>query len=151
MEELIAPPPLHSTSIYDYALPPIDQDASFIRVFLMRRTVVTVRGQCAWRDSVIGEGTLRQLPPYPSQCKSQNIRIIDWEGEVRCGADVKTGGFNAGHLLLQVNKLGLHATDHFTKVIFISLGFPRVSAHASESNNFTSDQASACPSYTTCD
>lgn len=106
MNELTTPPPTRSKIDYRYHLPqtqPADQDASFIRVFLMRQIIVTVRGQRAWRDSVIGEGTLRQLPPYPSQSKSPKNRTIDWEGEVRCNDDVKAGGFNVGNLLLKVN------------------------------------------------
>ena len=78
----------------------------------MRQIVVTVRGQSESRDSVIGEGTLRQLPPYPLQCTNPTI---DWEGEVRCDANVKVAGFNAGHLLLKVNNHYLHANDHFTE------------------------------------
>lgn len=105
MKELTTTPPTHSISDYRYVphLSPDDQNAPFIRVFLMRQIIITVRGQRTSQDSVIGEGRLRQLPPYPSQRKGPKNRTIDWEGDVRCKDDVKAGGFNVGNLIIKVS------------------------------------------------
>jgi len=71
----------------------------FIRVFLLRQITVSVFGQRAWRDCVIGEGKLRLLPPLPPDLYpcSEDCQTADWEGEVRCDEDIQTGGFNVGN------------------------------------------------------
>jgi len=93
-------------------LPPIDTAESakskrptkpVIRVHLLRQVCVMVRNQTAWRNAVIGEGKLWPLPPSqmtspPVSDTSSQEESLDWEGEVRCGETVTTGGFNAGNV-----------------------------------------------------
>lgn len=70
-------------------------------MFLLRQVSVTVYGQKAWRDSVIGEGTLKRLPPLA--CQPRGYEVLDWDGEVRCADYVKAGGFNVGDLMIRVS------------------------------------------------
>ncbi|EPQ51099.1 hypothetical protein GLOTRDRAFT_49369 [Gloeophyllum trabeum ATCC 11539] len=65
-----------------------------IRVFLYRQVAATIRGQKTWRPTVLGEGKLRFVP-------SAEGGSLDWEGEVRCRADVAVGGFRVGPLVVK--------------------------------------------------
>ena len=84
------------------AVPRAHDDATqpCVRVFILRQVTAKVNFQKAWRSTVIGEGTL-----WPLQ---QNRTLdgaaegaLDWEGEVRCNADVKTGSFVAGDFVVK--------------------------------------------------
>jgi hypothetical protein len=90
---------------YPINLSPPDKNKPFIRVFLLRQIIVSVYGQKAWRNCVIGEGTLRQLPPLPSNIFSEikGCETLNWEGEVRCAESIRTGGFNVGILTIKVS------------------------------------------------
>jgi hypothetical protein len=88
----------------DHCLPA--KDKHFIRVFLLRQIIVSIFGQRAWRTCVIGEGSLRSLPPFPSDLdpQSEDRQTVDWDGEVRCDEGVQAGGFNVGNLTVKVSR-----------------------------------------------
>lgn len=98
-----------------------------IRVYLLRQITVVVRGQKAWRNVVLGEGTLRAVrAPGPTRRRGaegeeeeEEERTLNWEGEVRCSSPSsspsrtqeeeqehphppKIGGFNASSLGLSL-------------------------------------------------
>lgn len=101
-------------------LPPIDKTESTkskrppeptIRVYLLRQVSVVVRGGRAYRNTIIGEGKLRPLPPNlttspPISDTDSREENLDWEGEVRCEELVAFGGFNAGNVVVKVSLLG---------------------------------------------
>ncbi|KAJ7593832.1 hypothetical protein C8J56DRAFT_422352 [Mycena floridula] len=74
-----------------------NQSKPSIRVYLLRRVVVTSNGQTIRRNLILGEATLNALPPALSLDENLN-----WEGKVRCtNFDVRVGGFDAGFLVVQ--------------------------------------------------
>ncbi|KAJ3522242.1 hypothetical protein NMY22_g11974 [Coprinellus aureogranulatus] len=84
-----------SLSIKDSESDPI------IRVYLMRQITVELRGQKAWRNVVLGEGTLTSVPPLMTSCycpsSSSRTEHLDWEGELRCDDDVIAANFTIGN------------------------------------------------------
>lgn len=78
-----------------------------IRVFLARQIVIEVNGRQSWRNSSLGEGKLWPVAPIHVvenvQHGEETEVTVDWEGEVRCRDDVKTGSFNAGSLVVKVS------------------------------------------------
>ncbi|CAA7262973.1 unnamed protein product [Cyclocybe aegerita] len=74
----------------------------FIRVYLLRQVSVSMKGTSAWRNIVLGEGTLAPIPPDLSSCCSLTRQCreghVDWEGEVSCRDDITVGGFNAANV-----------------------------------------------------
>lgn len=79
-----------------------------IRVYLLRQICVHVHGQKAWRNSVLGEGTIWPVES-PTRARESEFggptdgdEAVDWEGEVRCNGDVRVGGFHAGTLIVKV-------------------------------------------------
>lgn len=88
-------------------LPWYDDDKSSkkpsVRVFLLRQICARVHGQRAWRNIVLGEGKLWPTQP-PESLLDPTVDAdlsLDWEGEVRCNADVNVGGFSAGALVVK--------------------------------------------------
>ncbi|KAJ8520674.1 hypothetical protein ONZ45_g2531 [Pleurotus djamor] len=91
---------------FSTASPPLPKP--IIRVFILRQISVEVRGQKAWRNCNIGEGTLTPLPPpagsrecLVAEGEEKTAMNLDWEGEVRVNKDVDIGGFNAGKLAVK--------------------------------------------------
>lgn len=81
-----------------------------INVILIRQLTVEVKGTTAWRNLVIGEAELRSIPPpiETSQSEASNpsgssIGSANWEGEIQCRDDVKTGGFFAPGVCVKVS------------------------------------------------
>ncbi|TFK52166.1 hypothetical protein OE88DRAFT_1718201 [Heliocybe sulcata] len=95
------PPPPSSPLDFSSLLPAkySSMQRPTIRVFLYRQVTVAVRGQKAWRTSVLGEGKLRPVVPYDEGGKEGYS--LDWEGEVRCNDDVTVGGFRMGPLVVK--------------------------------------------------
>ena len=64
-----------------------------------------VHGQRAKQHYELGEGTLRALPPVASGVKSDHSGEVslDWEGEVRCTADITSTGFYTDMLVVKVS------------------------------------------------
>lgn len=74
-----------------------------LRVFIRRQVVVTARGQRLARSYIIGEGTLRPVPPGSTPVRvgvAEGDEAVDYEGEVRCAPDVTVGGFAAAGLMV---------------------------------------------------
>jgi hypothetical protein len=71
-----------------------------IRVYLMRQIALEFRGQKAWRNVVLGEGTLSSVPPLATSCycpvSSTREEHLDWEGELKCNEDVIAANFTIG-------------------------------------------------------
>lgn len=77
------------------------QAANTPRVYLMRQVAVEVRGQKAWRDTILGEGKLWPVPPRASSMPNDGLPSLNWEGELRCKSDVTSGSFNLGRLVVK--------------------------------------------------
>lgn len=79
----------------------IAESKPIIRVYLMRQITVDLRGQKAWRNVVLGEGTLSSVPPLMSSCYSPvsscREEHLDWEGELKCNDDVIAANFTVGN------------------------------------------------------
>ncbi|KAG2009995.1 hypothetical protein CC2G_012856 [Coprinopsis cinerea AmutBmut pab1-1] len=74
-----------------------------IRVYLMRQVTVEVRGEKAFRNTVIGEGSLTAVPPLMSSCWSATSsdcaeEHLDWEGTLKCDPSITVGGFIASNV-----------------------------------------------------
>ncbi|KAI0784756.1 hypothetical protein C8Q75DRAFT_699464, partial [Abortiporus biennis] len=74
-----------------------------VRVYLLRQISARVHGQRAWRNTVLGEGKIWPVQPHPPDlCSSSDAeQALDWEGEVKCGGEVVTGGFNTGQMVVK--------------------------------------------------
>jgi hypothetical protein len=73
-----------------------------VRVYLLRRVSVDVRGYKASRNTIIGEAPLREIPPTHFSQDTQEATHLDWEGEVRCGQEIHVGGFAANNVVVKV-------------------------------------------------
>ncbi|KAJ3509157.1 hypothetical protein NLJ89_g5366 [Agrocybe chaxingu] len=73
-----------------------------IRVYLLRQVSVSMKGTSAWRNMILGEGTLAPIPPDLSSCCSLTRQCreghVDWEGEVSCRDDITVGSFSAANV-----------------------------------------------------
>ena len=67
----------------------------------MRQITLEFRGQKAWRNVVLGEGTLTSVPPLATSCycpvSSTREEHLDWEGELKCNDDVIAANFSIGN------------------------------------------------------
>ncbi|KAF9033271.1 hypothetical protein BDZ89DRAFT_947880 [Hymenopellis radicata] len=73
----------------------------FIRVCLVRKTLLVVDGRKYWRNRSLGEGKVWATPPHAPTCHADLLVSADWEGEVRCNPEVRTAGFNIGNVAVQ--------------------------------------------------
>jgi hypothetical protein len=75
-----------------------------MRVYLLRRIAIEVRGQRAWRDCILGEGGMRPVPPSatPDPPGHDSLEMLDWQGQVRCTEGVDAGSFHAGRVIVKV-------------------------------------------------
>lgn len=74
-----------------------------IKVYLLRQISVETRGQKAWRNTVLAEGELGEVPPVLSPpCESAGTTHLDWEGELKPNKDLHVGGFQAGNIAVKV-------------------------------------------------
>ncbi|PBK97374.1 hypothetical protein ARMGADRAFT_1026912 [Armillaria gallica] len=72
------------------------QQQSSVTVTMLRQIAVDVRGTRSWKNTTIGEGKIRPVPPASySQSGSSQEESLDWEGEVQCLPSVNVGGFSA--------------------------------------------------------
>lgn len=78
-----------------------------IRISITRQVVVELRGMKAWRNVVIGEGTLSSVPPNmacyrpvdsDNECAEEHL---DWEGTLKIDPSVTHGGFTAANLAVK--------------------------------------------------
>ncbi|KAI0040044.1 hypothetical protein FA95DRAFT_1503395 [Auriscalpium vulgare] len=78
-----------------------------VRVYLLRQVNATVREEQSTWSTIIGEGTLRFIPPAdatsssPLRPPSDGCETLDWEGEVKANPDVKAGTFKVGKFSVQ--------------------------------------------------
>lgn len=76
--------------------------APTLRVFLARQILVEINGRKSWRNSTIGEGNVRPIPPPPTNAATSRPEVsLDWEGEVKCRDDVQCVGFKSGNLMVK--------------------------------------------------
>ncbi|KAJ7791227.1 hypothetical protein B0H14DRAFT_2936571 [Mycena olivaceomarginata] len=87
-----------------------DRRHSPVRVYLTRKVTFEYRGRSTWRVQRIGEGHFPPLPPvvkFECSCEpacdscDSCVEALDWDGEVRCDADVVVGGFQAAGLTVK--------------------------------------------------
>ncbi|KAF9451980.1 hypothetical protein P691DRAFT_662123 [Macrolepiota fuliginosa MF-IS2] len=73
---------------------------SAIRVSIVRQIMVEIHGEKSSRAMTIGTGTVWPVPPTDlgRVSMSPDDVCLDWEGEVRCEKEVKSGGFYLGSL-----------------------------------------------------
>ncbi|KAJ6584091.1 hypothetical protein DFH09DRAFT_1144252 [Mycena vulgaris] len=71
---------------------------NLVRVHLMRRISLFVRGERQHKDIGIGEGVVSGLPPPISSVENSHEATIDWAGEVRCDDNITAGTFDVGAL-----------------------------------------------------
>ncbi|KAJ6582954.1 hypothetical protein DFH09DRAFT_1437511 [Mycena vulgaris] len=67
-----------------------------IQVYILRRITMRVGDRHARRSIVLGEGTLRALPPAFHEGVDAGAQTLSWEGEARCIDAATVGGFEAG-------------------------------------------------------
>ncbi|ESK89613.1 hypothetical protein Moror_8649, partial [Moniliophthora roreri MCA 2997] len=77
-----------------------------LSVELRRQVSVEFEGRSGWKNWVIGSGILRpSTPPFychtRGSCSTHDNEEMDWEGEVRCKADVRIGRFDSGCIALK--------------------------------------------------
>ncbi|THV02995.1 hypothetical protein K435DRAFT_716152 [Dendrothele bispora CBS 962.96] len=83
-------------------LPQPGKDSFPIHVHLLRQICVEVNGAKAWRNSIIGDGAVRGIPPPFSNITSESRDgSLDWEGEIKISKNVHICGFNAGDLAVK--------------------------------------------------
>ncbi|KAK0243951.1 hypothetical protein EDD85DRAFT_760245 [Armillaria nabsnona] len=72
------------------------QQQSSVTVTILRQIAVDVRGTRSWKNTTVGEGKIRPVPPAShSQSGNSQEESLDWEGEVQCLPSVNVGGFSA--------------------------------------------------------
>ncbi|KAH9480603.1 hypothetical protein JR316_0007203 [Psilocybe cubensis] len=73
------------------------EEKPLLKVSLLRQVSVTMKGLKSFKNSIIGEGSIRAIPPDLTACPMGTCREghVDWEGELRCSEDIVTGGFDA--------------------------------------------------------
>ncbi|THH26529.1 hypothetical protein EUX98_g7659 [Antrodiella citrinella] len=92
-----------SSSFMDVLTPqvsPVGHDSSNVRVYLLRQVCVSVDGQKAWGEIVLGEGKISPLSSTRA-AGTDGEYSLDWEGEVRCGSAVSVGSFRSGELVVK--------------------------------------------------
>jgi len=78
--------------------------APTLRVFLARQILVEINGRKSWRNSTIGEGNVRPIPPPGTGPVGLEREVsADWEGEVKCRDEVQCVGFKSGNLMVKVS------------------------------------------------
>lgn len=87
-----------------------------VKVYILRQVCLEARGEKAWRNVILGRGELVPIPPswyngsgccLGSNWAGQEHReeSLDWEGEVRCDADLaEVGSFSAGPVSVKVSR-----------------------------------------------
>lgn len=80
------------------------EDKPLLKVSLLRQVSVTMKGLKSFKNSIIGEGSIRPIPPDLTACTLGTCREghVDWEGELRCSEDIPTGGFDASSVHVKV-------------------------------------------------
>ncbi|KAJ7160037.1 hypothetical protein C8R46DRAFT_361703 [Mycena filopes] len=95
-----------------------------VRVHLMRRVSLFVRGQTQHRTLDIGEGVLSALPPPMEESSFYGAgAAMDWAGVVRCDETVGVGTFDAGVLYIQdyiVVSIPAWKVEHKHSIRFVS-------------------------------
>ena len=97
----------------DILLPPVT-----IQVTISRQIMIEVNGRRKARSFILSEGKLWPVPPCPSQlqksgdsaknkmvhdvCEKTDDVSLDWQGEVKCGPQVRFGGFLTSHVSFKV-------------------------------------------------
>ncbi|PFH50892.1 hypothetical protein AMATHDRAFT_143937 [Amanita thiersii Skay4041] len=80
-------------------------DPALLEISIMRDVSVDVNGEQTVRSQAIGSGRCRQLPPtYDCQegdSVSDPLVAIDWDGQISCGEEVTSGGFNTHDLVVK--------------------------------------------------
>ena len=74
-----------------------------VRVYVLRQVATKVKGQRAWRNRVLAEGTLRAVGEPPRFCEgaAPATLSLDWEGELVFPADETVPSFTSGELLVK--------------------------------------------------
>lgn len=72
-----------------------------IQVGISRQITIEVNGRRKTRTFNIGEGRLWPVPPSSSQKSGMDVSL-DWQGQVKCGPQVRIGGFLTGHVNIKV-------------------------------------------------
>ena len=90
-----------------------------IRVYIVRKVLVSMRNVNSWRNTVLGDGTIWPVPPAFFSCSCDAIaecqeRHVDWGGEVCCREGIDVGGFEAANVQVKV-KLIL-VPNHFVSL-----------------------------------
>ncbi|KAF5364624.1 hypothetical protein D9758_005605 [Tetrapyrgos nigripes] len=91
---------------------PADHSVMTMSVAIHRQIAVKLNGQVAWRNSVIGKGKIRALPPsFESNLANVDAGkdsyfdeaedSLDWEGEIEVDDDVRVGQFDAGNVYIR--------------------------------------------------
>jgi len=96
-----------------------------VRVHLIRRVSLFVRGEKQHREISIGEGGLSILPPPISYSEklSPHEAAIDWAGVVQCDDSTTAGTFDSGALYVQdFIVVSIHAwkMEHKHRIRFVS-------------------------------
>jgi hypothetical protein len=93
-----------------------------IQVAISRQIVIEVNGRRRARTFTLAEGRLWPIPPCPSplvkeqrsdsakvhrepiedECEKTAEVSLDWQGEVKCGPQVRFGGFLSSHVSIKV-------------------------------------------------
>ena len=65
-----------------------------VRVYLLRQVTATINGMKAWRNKVIGEGTIWHVgEPQSLDKHSEHHAALDWAGELRVEQTVSVPSF----------------------------------------------------------
>ncbi|KAI3612187.1 hypothetical protein WG66_012064 [Moniliophthora roreri] len=97
-----------------------------LSVELRRQISVEFEGRSGWKNWVIGSGILRpSTSPFychtQGSCSTHDNEEMDWEGEVRCKADVRIGRFDSGCIALK-DFILFSITSPSTSVPFHAIG-----------------------------
>ncbi|GJE99015.1 hypothetical protein PsYK624_152530 [Phanerochaete sordida] len=79
-----------------------ERDEFVLRVYLLRQVSTKINGQKAWRNQIIGEGSVYPAgrPPDFDQDDARPS-ALDWAGEVRVDKDVYAPSFTVGDLTVK--------------------------------------------------
>ncbi|THH16239.1 hypothetical protein EW146_g4359 [Bondarzewia mesenterica] len=106
-EEFLRPKPPTPSILYLFRNNFHPSSQPVVRVFILRQIEAVVGAHHAFHTHVLGEGTLRAIPPGISVGVTQSgqaedgYETLNWEGEVKCRKDVLNGGFSLGRLIVK--------------------------------------------------
>ena len=99
-----------------------------VSVSFMRQIEAVVGSHHAFRSFVIGEGTLRSVPPDVASSTTlvppaDGYQTLNWEGEIKCQKNVTDVGFSVGKLMIKASLYNLATPPSVRATLSLPLAY----------------------------